>query len=105
MKQTYIVSRETLQKLFMDIETFITEYPDWYQEENELVAGFEFKTFAAVTEKVKALLTEIASSNHHPTVTFGHNSIEISTTTHDAGSSITEKDMKLAKMISEIMAD
>ena len=86
-----------------NIEAFITENPDWYVEGDELVAGFEFKDFAVVQEKVHAIMRLADSHDHHPTVAFTYNTIEIKTVTHDAGNTITKKDLELAKGISEIV--
>ena len=86
------------------LEEFISTYPDWYQEEDELVAGFEFAAFDVVKDIVPKLMDVIEKEDHHPTVTFGYNTIEIRTTTHDAGNKITEKDLSLAEKISEVIA-
>ncbi|MAQ59442.1 hypothetical protein CL638_01900 [bacterium] len=86
-----------------EIEYFISEFPDWYQEGDELVAGFEFKDFQGVTVLICDLLPVIEECNHHPTVTFGYNTVEIRTTSHDEGNKITEKDLKLAAKISRLV--
>ena len=85
------------------LEAFFAEYPDWYQEEDELVAGFEFADFEGVKNLLSSLTSVIDEQNHHPTVTFGYNTIEIRTTTHDAGGAITEKDLELAKKVSALL--
>lgn len=87
-----------------EIEKFIIDYPDWYVEEGQLVAGFEFKDFQAVKKAVGEILLIADEQNHHPTVTFGYNTIEIKTVTHDAGDIITDKDFALAKAISEVVS-
>jgi 4a-hydroxytetrahydrobiopterin dehydratase len=86
------------------IETFITNHPDWYVEGDELVAGFEFKDFIAVQEIVGKIMKIATEQDHHPAVTFGYNTVEIKTVTHDAGNTITEKDFKLAEAISKVVA-
>lgn len=85
------------------IETFIEKYPDWYQEDNALVAGFEFASFTGLKNLIPKLLDLIEKENHHPTVNFDYNTIEIKTTTHDAGDKVTEKDLALAEKISELI--
>ncbi len=86
-----------------EIEYFISEFPDWYQEGEELVAGFEFEDFQGVTALLTHLVEIIEECDHHPTVTFGYNTIEIKTTTHDEGNKITQKDLEIARKISNLV--
>jgi pterin-4a-carbinolamine dehydratase len=39
--------------------------------------------------------------NHHPMITLDFTSVELSTTTHSAGSKVTEKDKELTKLVDE----
>lgn len=87
-----------------NLEEFITNHPDWYIEKDELVTGFEFADFGAVKTIMPKLLQLIEKVDHHPMVTFGYNSIEIRTTTHDKGNKITDKDLSLAEEISNLIA-
>ena len=41
--------------------------------------------------------------DHHPTVTFGYNTLRIETTTHDAGNRITQKDVELAERVCQLI--
>ena len=86
------------------IDVFVSENPDWYIEDNTLTAGFEFADFKAVQEKIKAIMKIADEQDHHPTVTFGYNTIEVKTITHDAGDSITDKDFTLAAAVSKVVA-
>jgi 4a-hydroxytetrahydrobiopterin dehydratase len=88
----------------MKTHTFIAANPDWFEENDKLVAGFEFTDFATVKKVVQGILHLADVQNHHPEVTFSYNTVEIKTVTHDAGSSITEKDFALAKAISKLVA-
>lgn len=87
-----------------EVDTFIESHPDWYEEEGQLVAGFEFKDFTAVQTIVTEIMKVADEINHHPVVTFGYNTIEIKTVTHDEGDVITEKDFELAEAITKIIA-
>ncbi len=86
-----------------NIEAFIADHADWYVEDEKLVAGFEFTSFSAVKDAVTEIMRLAGKYDHHPEVTFGYNTIEVKTVTHDAGNQITEKDLKLAEVISEFM--
>lgn len=83
-----------------DIKEFIANSQDWHEESGFLVAGFEFKDFEAVQNVIQKIMKLADEQNHHPAVTFGYNTVEIKTVTHDAGNQITEKDFKLAEAIS-----
>ena len=85
------------------IETFIENNPDWYEQDSCLVAGFEFPSFDGVSMLIANLLTIMKEQNHHAEVTFTFNTVEVKSTTHDAGNTITEKDLKLAAEISNCL--
>lgn len=87
----------------MNIEKFLKEKPNWSVNNQALVADFGFESFSEVKSFVNTVIHVADELNHHPTVTFGYNSVHISTTTHDAGNSITEKDLELAKGINEAL--
>lgn len=74
----------------------------WSQKDNALEQRFQFKDFKTAF----AFMTEVAfhaeSMNHHPNWSNVYHTVNIRLTTHDAGNTITEKDHKLAKLISRI---
>jgi 4a-hydroxytetrahydrobiopterin dehydratase len=75
----------------------------WKEENNKLVAHFQFKDFVeafAFMAKV-ALLAE--KMNHHPSWSNVYNNVHIELSTHDAGDIVTEKDHKLAKAIEDLV--
>ena len=76
---------------------------DWKEENNKLNKEFKFENFVeawGIMNKV-ALLAEKAE--HHPEWKNVYNKVEISLTTHDEGSTVTEKDKKLAKAIDNLL--
>lgn len=74
----------------------------WTEKDNKLTAEFVFEDFP----QAWAFMTEVAilaeRKNHHPEWTNVWNRVTITLTTHDAGSTVTEKDRKLADGISKI---
>lgn len=74
----------------------------WQEENNKLVASFQFKNF----REAFAFMTEVAFHaelhNHHPEWSNVYNRVSIALTTHDAGNTITEKDRKLAAAIEQV---
>ncbi len=79
----------------------------WHQIEHPdngslLARSYEFSNFLeafAFCTKV-ALIAE--KQAHHPSITIEYNKVNISTTTHDSGNSITEKDRKLTAEIDKL---
>lgn len=74
----------------------------WKEEDNKLIANFEFAAF----RQAFAFMTNVAfiaeAQQHHPNWSNVYNKVTIELTTHDAGNTVTEKDRKLAKAISEV---
>lgn len=79
----------------------------WYEIEHpqdgyELSKSFEFPDF----REAFAFCTRVAfiaeKLNHHPSITIDYNKVRISTTTHDSGNTITEKDRNLTAEIDKL---
>ena len=79
----------------------------WYEIEHpqdgyELAKSFEFSDF----REAFAFCTKVAfiaeKLNHHPSISIDYNKVRISTTTHDSGNIITEKDRKLTAEIDKL---
>lgn len=76
---------------------------NWKESDNKLNTKFEFENFIeawAFMNKV-ALLAE--KMNHHPNWSNVYNTVEISLTTHDEGSTVTWKDWELAEKINQCL--
>lgn len=87
------------------IEQFLATHPDWCVSGETLVGNWKLSGFDAVKPLVGKLCNLADSFNHHPTVTFGYNTIQVETTTHDAGNTITEKDIELAQRVTQLMTE
>jgi 4a-hydroxytetrahydrobiopterin dehydratase len=79
----------------------------WHQKEhpengNLLVKSFEFSNFM----EAFAFCTKVAfiaeKQAHHPSISIEYNKVKISTTTHDTGNTITDKDHKLTSEIDKL---
>ena len=72
----------------------------WMESEQTLTRSFSFNNFVealAFVNKVGEIAEELG---HHPDICIkDYNSVHISTTTHDVGSRVTEKDQELARRI------
>jgi 4a-hydroxytetrahydrobiopterin dehydratase len=75
----------------------------WKEENNQLKQSFEFKGFV----EAFAFMTQVAFAaekmGHHPNWTNAYNKVDISLFTHEAKDSVTEKDIKLSKVIDQIL--
>jgi len=76
----------------------------WTETNDALCADF---TFTGFTEAF-GFMTEVAfaaeAAGHHPEWTNVYNRVSIRLTTHDAGSTVTDKDRDLAQAIDHIFA-
>jgi 4a-hydroxytetrahydrobiopterin dehydratase len=75
---------------------------NWKEENNKLSKIFVFKDFAeAISWMVKASF-HIEKLGHHPEWKNIYNKVYFELTTHDAGNTVTEKDITLAKKLDEL---
>lgn len=74
----------------------------WKEEDNALCASFEFKNFREAFAFMSEVAIEAEKMNHHPDWSNVWNKVNFKLNTHDAGSTVTEKDKALAKKIDEI---
>jgi 4a-hydroxytetrahydrobiopterin dehydratase len=75
----------------------------WEETNQKLVRQFEFADFS----EAFAFMTRVAllaeKMDHHPEWENVYNKVTIELTTHDAGSTVTEKDRKLAAAIDKLL--
>ena len=74
----------------------------WEKSNNKLKAQFEFGDFAEAFSFMTEVAFHAEKQNHHPEWSNVWNKVIIHLCTHDAGDIVTEKDEKLAKVISKI---
>ena len=75
----------------------------WEEKNNTLYRKFEFKDFSEAFAFMTRVALEAEKMDHHPDWSNAYNKVEISLSTHSAGSVVTEKDRKLAKKIDELV--
>lgn len=71
----------------------------WQVINQSLYKKFVFLNFSEAFAFMTRVALEAEKANHHPTWTNTWHTVEIWLQTHDAGSSITEKDIQLAENI------
>lgn len=76
---------------------------DWKITDNKLEKSFKFKDFAEALEFVNKVGKLAEQVQHHPDIQItNYNQVLISTTTHDAGNRVTDRDNELTKLIDTI---
>lgn len=76
---------------------------EWKEENNQLKRSFEFKNFVEAWGFMNKVALLAEKMNHHPDWSNSYNKVEISLTSHDANSTITERDRKLAQQIDKLL--
>lgn len=74
---------------------------DWKEVYNKLERNFNFPDFKQALKFINEISIICEGENHHPEINWVYNKISLKLSTHDAGDIITEKDIKLAKLIDE----
>ena len=76
----------------------------WVETQGALEAEFSFGSF----REAMAFLNEVAelaeSQNHHPEIFNSYCLVKLRLTTHDEGSSVTDKDWELARAIDGLLS-
>lgn len=74
----------------------------WETTNNQLIKTFKFSNFVEALEFTNQVGLIAEKLQHHPTITLTWGKVEIATTTHDTGNTITDKDWELAKKIDSL---
>lgn len=72
---------------------------DWSEVHNKLEKKFNFTDFQQALKFINEISIICEREKHHPEINWIYNKITFKLSTHDAGDIITEKDIKLAKLI------
>ena len=74
---------------------------DWTEVYNKLERNFNFQDFKQALKFINKISIICEEEKHHPEINWIYNKISLKLLTHDAGDIITEKDIKLSKLIDE----
>ena len=74
----------------------------WKETDNKLHRSLTFKDFKQAMAFMQQVAEVADEMDHHPWWSNVYNKIEIELTTHDAGNTVTKRDIKLAQRIDEI---
>lgn len=73
----------------------------WEEKDNKLQKDFTFKNFTEAFGFMTQVALIAEKMDHHPDWSNNWNKVSISLTTHSEGSTVTEKDKKLAELIDQ----
>jgi|GEM_PF-2298125 len=75
----------------------------WQYIENELQRTFIFRNFVECVRFITDITPLAEKLQHHPDISvFSYKHVKITLSTHDAGKTVTQKDILLAEMINEL---
>ena len=84
------------------IEDSSTKITDWVEKDSSLVKNFKFKSFREAQDFINKVADISESQNHHPHIEWDYDIVHLTLSTHDAGDTVTNKDIKLANSINSI---
>ena len=76
---------------------------DWRFEDNKLKRSFVFENFIHAWGFMNSVALLAEKMNHHPLWLNVYNKVEIELSTHDAGNTVTQMDIDLAKAINNLL--
>jgi 4a-hydroxytetrahydrobiopterin dehydratase len=74
----------------------------WKEDDSKLTRSFQFKDFKAAMAFMNKVADVAEELNHHPWWSNVYNKVDIELTTHDAGNTVTAKDVELARRIDQL---
>jgi 4a-hydroxytetrahydrobiopterin dehydratase len=84
-----------------ELEQAVRTLSGWTLEQGELVQQWTFRDFPAAIHFVNQVAPLAEEAGHHPDIDIRYNRVRLALVSHDAGG-ITERDISMAKRISEI---
>ena len=82
-----------------EISAGLAKLNGWMREGDELVKEFRFDSYLAGLAFASSVGVIAEGLNHHPDLQIGWRRVQVSFTTHDAGSKLTAKDFAAAEAI------
>jgi len=76
----------------------------WLETHGALEAEFTFQSFRAAMAFLNQVADLAESQDHHPEIFNSYSHVKIRLTTHDEGSTVTDKDWQLARAIDRLLS-
>ncbi|GAA4029249.1 VOC family protein [Arthrobacter methylotrophus] len=87
------------------IDGALAELPDWRYRLGGLVTVYKCPTSAAALELIAAVGRIAEQQNHHPDLDWRYNRVFVRYTSHDAGSEVTQRDVRAASEAAQAAAE
>jgi 4a-hydroxytetrahydrobiopterin dehydratase len=84
------------------IAAALADLPGWARTGDELTKTFSFEGFREAVAFMVRLAFEAEQRDHHPRLGNVYDRVEVGLTTHDAGNTITQRDVDLARAIERV---
>ena len=75
---------------------------EWNEDGGTLTRSFEFANFVEAFGFVTQVALVAQRHDHHPDLSISWNKVTVTTTSHDAGNTITDRDRKLTAAIDKL---
>ena len=85
-----------------EIRQALSGLDGWSHEGDSLVKTLRFPDFRAAISFIVRVAFVAEELNHHPRIDNTYNTVTLSLSTHDAGNTVTQKDLTLATRIQEL---
>ena len=82
-----------------EIQQALGALPDWSHVNHSLTKTFTLADFANAIALVNGVAEIAEKQGHHPNIDIRYNRVTFTLSTHDAGNTVTEKDVMLAREI------
>jgi 4a-hydroxytetrahydrobiopterin dehydratase len=82
-----------------DLAKLLKDLPGWSGDQNGLTRTWRFNDFLMAIGFMHDAAPAINAANHHPEWTNVYNRVSVQLRTHDAGDQVTDKDIKLARLL------
>lgn len=79
-----------------ELTAFLKKHPKWRVEGGHLVRDFENPSFPDAMRFVNEVAQLAEATDHHPDIDIRYKAVRLSFSTHDAGDTITGRDVSLA---------
>ena len=86
-----------------DLNFEISQLTNWASDNDALVKTFVFEDFTKAITFIVQISFIAEKLVHHPEIYNVYNKVTIRLSTHDAGNTVTEKDIQLAKQIDNLV--
>jgi 4a-hydroxytetrahydrobiopterin dehydratase len=86
-----------------DLNFEISQLNNWASDNDALVKTFVFEDFTKAIAFIVQISFIAEKLVHHPEIYNVYNKVTIRLSTHDAGNTVTDKDIQLAKQIDNLV--